>query len=403
MKAAQVMKATPVMKATRRLCLCLCLCLTLAALITPGTLMAGIRPAAAPVPPAPESIVGGLPSPNPTAGDLAAAQAAAQAAARRVDGLRLRYLDLTRRAQVAAGRLATAFAEQSRASGRHDADAAALAHAQAVRTASIRAVYADGGQLGLLGSVLSAGSADDALWRLGTARRIEFGVLQAERRDADSAALHEALSREAIEAAARSEAELAAALAGLQNDIAAADTMLARAQSELDRLDARARQVAAAQEAARRLAEARAAAAAARLAGATAMTALVIPPAYLTAYRASAPTCPGLDWTLLAAVGQIESGHGRNNGPSSAGAIGPMQFMPATFAQYGVDANRDGATDAWDYQDAIASAAAYLCASGARGGSPDGVREALFAYNRAGWYVDLVLAARAAIAAREQG
>ena len=43
-------------------------------------------------------------------------------------------------------------------------------------------------------------------------------------------------------------------------------------------------------------------------------------------------TCPGMQWTLLAAVGQVESGHGRNNGPSSAGAIGPMQFRPQTFA-----------------------------------------------------------------------
>ncbi|MGL5830355.1 MAG: lytic transglycosylase domain-containing protein, partial [Angustibacter sp.] len=76
-------------------------------------------------------------------------------------------------------------------------------------------------------------------------------------------------------------------------------------------------------------------------------------------------------------------------GPSSAGAVGPMQFMPRTFAAYGVDGNRDGVKDAWDPADAIYSAANYLCANG--GGRPTGIQKALFAYNRAQWYVDLVL------------
>jgi soluble lytic murein transglycosylase-like protein len=124
-----------------------------------------------------------------------------------------------------------------------------------------------------------------------------------------------------------------------------------------------------------------------------------MPAGYRRAYRAAAGTCPGMRWTLLAAVGQVESGHGRNPGPSSAGAIGPMQFMPATFASYGEDGDHDGRTDAWDPEDAIFSAARYLCASGAGGGSDRGVHDALLTYNHAEWYVQLVLDAEAGIIA----
>ena len=126
----------------------------------------------------------------------------------------------------------------------------------------------------------------------------------------------------------------------------------------------------------------------------------MIPPEFWAAYHAAAPTCPSLRWTLLAAVGQIESGHGRNEGPSSAGAIGPMQFMPATFRSYAVDGDHDGLLDAWDPQDAVFTAARYLCVSGAGTGGAAGVQQALLAYNHAQWYVDLVLAAETSIIAR---
>jgi membrane-bound lytic murein transglycosylase B len=119
------------------------------------------------------------------------------------------------------------------------------------------------------------------------------------------------------------------------------------------------------------------------------------PEAYAALYRAAARTCPGMPWTLLAAVGQVESGHGRNNGPSSAGAVGPMQFMPRTFAAYAVDGDGDGVASPWSPPDAVFTAARYLCVNG--GGSPATVRQALFAYNRAQWYVDLVLAVQARI------
>ena len=51
-------------------------------------------------------------------------------------------------------------------------------------------------------------------------------------------------------------------------------------------------------------------------------------------------------------------------GPSSAGAIGWMQFMPDTWARWGVDANGDGLPDPWNAEDAIYSAARYLAATG---------------------------------------
>jgi membrane-bound lytic murein transglycosylase B len=118
----------------------------------------------------------------------------------------------------------------------------------------------------------------------------------------------------------------------------------------------------------------------------------VLPPSatYLALYRHAAATCPGLPWTLLAAIGQVESGHGRNDGPSSAGAEGPMQFMPATFASYAVDGDHDGRTEIDDPADAIFTAAHYLCSNGGGRGSA-AMSNAVFDYNHATWYVDLVL------------
>lgn len=115
------------------------------------------------------------------------------------------------------------------------------------------------------------------------------------------------------------------------------------------------------------------------------------PKSWRELYIASSRYCPGLRWQVLAAIGQIESGHGRNNGPSSAGALGPMQFMPATWAAYGIDGDGDGRADIMNPFDAVPSAARYLCANGAQDGDK-GLYGALFAYNRADWYVQQVLA-----------
>jgi hypothetical protein len=103
-----------------------------------------------------------------------------------------------------------------------------------------------------------------------------------------------------------------------------------------------------------------------------------IPEAYLGLYQRAAETCPGLDWTVLAAVGKVESDHGRSTlpgvhqGRNPAGAQGPMQLLPATFAAYDhpVDADplptEPGGTKPplpYNPTDAIYAAARYLCAS----------------------------------------
>jgi hypothetical protein len=118
------------------------------------------------------------------------------------------------------------------------------------------------------------------------------------------------------------------------------------------------------------------------------------PTTYIQLFQESAAQyCPGLPWTVLAAIGQIESGDGANMGPSSAGALGPMQFLPSTWAEWGITATQWGQTgppDVWDPWDAVPSAARYLCAAG--GATPAGLPGAIFAYNHANWYVAEVLA-----------
>ena len=123
------------------------------------------------------------------------------------------------------------------------------------------------------------------------------------------------------------------------------------------------------------------------------------PTSYMDLYKKAAGTCPGLSWTVLAAIGQVESSHGRNVGPSSAGALGPMQFMPATWKAYGVDGDGDGKADIMNPYDAIPGAAKYLCANGAgRGGKQ--LYNAIWHYNHADWYVQKVLGLAKAYAAR---
>ena len=95
----------------------------------------------------------------------------------------------------------------------------------------------------------------------------------------------------------------------------------------------------------------------------------------------------GIPWQVLAAINKVESNWGRNMGPSSAGAIGWMQFMPSTWLRWGVDANGDGVADPWNPADAIFSAARYLAAAG---GTTDLYR-GVYAYNHADWYVNEVL------------
>ncbi|HVY09537.1 MAG TPA: bifunctional lytic transglycosylase/C40 family peptidase [Mycobacteriales bacterium] len=101
-----------------------------------------------------------------------------------------------------------------------------------------------------------------------------------------------------------------------------------------------------------------------------------IPTAYLALYQAAAGRCP-MPWTTLAGVGRIESDHGRDAATSVTGAIGPMQFEPATWQRWGVDGDGDGRKDTRDPADAIPAAADYLCALGVTHNAHD----ALVAYN----------------------
>jgi len=118
----------------------------------------------------------------------------------------------------------------------------------------------------------------------------------------------------------------------------------------------------------------------------------IVPSSLLTLYKASAEMyCPHMSWTVLAAINEIESGDGANVGPSSAGALGPMQFLLSTWAEWGISAfGQPSPPDIMNPLDAVPSAARLLCAAGA--GSPATLSQAIFAYNHATWYVAEVLA-----------
>lgn len=163
-----------------------------------------------------------------------------------------------------------------------------------------------------------------------------------------------------------------------------------------------------------------------------------IPSAAIAAYQRAATvinsadkTC-GIDWQLLAAIGRIESDHGRYGGntlgtdgvsrpgiygipldgtnntklisDTDAGqfdndevydrAVGPMQFIPSTWASVGVDADGDGQRNPQDIDDAALASAVYLCSGDDDLGTDQGRRTAVFRYNNSDKYVDLVLRVR---------
>jgi murein DD-endopeptidase MepM/ murein hydrolase activator NlpD len=111
------------------------------------------------------------------------------------------------------------------------------------------------------------------------------------------------------------------------------------------------------------------------------------PPVSLIAIYKAAGRRYHIRWQILAAINAIETDYGRNFGTSSAGAIGWMQFMPATWRRYGVAVDGGGKPNPYDARDAIFAAARLLAANGGM----QHVRRAIFAYNHAIWYVDAVL------------
>jgi cell wall-associated NlpC family hydrolase len=134
-----------------------------------------------------------------------------------------------------------------------------------------------------------------------------------------------------------------------------------------------------------------------------------IPANYLAMYQQAADGCPGLPWSVVAAIGKVETNHGRlkapgvTEGANFAGAAGPMQMgigvgaAGSAFWTYAIDGNGDGKASPYDPADAIPSATAYLCkALRDHGGD---LSQAVFAYNHAQWYVDKVLAIASGYAA----
>lgn len=134
-----------------------------------------------------------------------------------------------------------------------------------------------------------------------------------------------------------------------------------------------------------------------------------VPSEMLTLYQDAAATCPGLPWTVLAAIGTVESDNGQSSlpgvhsGANAAGAEGPMQFEPATFAAYAEPVPPDGASppSPYDATDAVYAAARLLCANGASGGAD--IAGAVFAYNHSSSYVAQVLALAQSYAAASSG
>jgi cell wall-associated NlpC family hydrolase len=119
-----------------------------------------------------------------------------------------------------------------------------------------------------------------------------------------------------------------------------------------------------------------------------------IPAEYLRLFQA-AGAAYGVPWELLAAIGKVECDDGQDPDPSCtqpgqvnyAGAGGPMQFLAATWQEYGVSAEGNGPPDRWDPADAIYTAARYLKANGA----PRELQRAVYAYNHSTSYVETVL------------
>lgn len=334
--------------------------------------------------------------PNAAGADTAdEVQARADTAAIRVADLQGQVREARQEYQEALDQMAGAVTTEVTA----DANAQAAAHAALAadleRADAVRMLEQSGGSMAMLEGVLTAGSPSEfaARWKLST----EVVAMLASESDVQRAA------------AARSAALATKKSAGtyqsmvVMDDVQGAyerlDSLLSEQEDVLATLDAEARDLAAAERVEARIAAERAAAAAAATTASSEATAGGIPTSYLALYQTAAATCPGLPWPVLAAIGQVESGHGGNTGPSSAGAMGPMQFLPSTFAAYAVDGNGDGTADIWNPADAIFSAANYLCANGA-GVGPRALYNAIWHYNQADWYVLMVMQVAGGIARR---
>lgn len=343
-------------------------------------------------------LLGGLPLPA-HAESAADARAEAARAATRVEALRPRVERALRAYDRALADLGSGVTRSLSAEQAADEAARLAAADQRAVDGRVRALYMSGGSSALVASVLSASTATDALRRVSYVRRL----VQAGETDAAASTDAAGALRDRAAALQRAAEQRTTTAADVEERYAELAEALAEATDELARLSDRARSLAAAEAAAAQVAALNAAVAAAGQARvATARASAVVPQDFLRLYHRAARTCSGMSWTLLAAIGQVESGHGANASTSYAGAQGPMQFLPSTFASYAVDGDGDGATDIQSPADAIFTAARYLCANGA-GRGPDATARAVWHYNHADWYVALVLRLAGQYAARDGG
>jgi len=111
-----------------------------------------------------------------------------------------------------------------------------------------------------------------------------------------------------------------------------------------------------------------------------------VPPFLLPIYQSAAARY-GVPWEVLAGINEVETDYGSDLSVSSAGAEGWMQFLPQTWAEYGVDATGAGVRDPYNPADAIFAAARYLRAAGAA----QSLTGAIFAYNHSSVYVESVM------------
>jgi soluble lytic murein transglycosylase-like protein len=324
---------------------------------------------------------------------VAAARARARAAERDVRALQARLQAADTSYGSALDGLANAVTSQVQAERIADDATLRAEVASRAQRQHLLQVYLSGGtnllDLTLTDGPVAASEGSNYLMRLVERDRRAVTLAQVERKRAVASAA-------SMDRRASAQIETVGGVQDRYNEVQA---LLADAQARLQQLDATARSLAQVQALIKELDAQKAAADAARVAAAKRARAGGIPAEYLALYQAAAPTCPGLPWVVLAAIGQVESGHGSNPNDSSAGAQGPMQFLPATFAAFAVDGDGDGITDIRDPADAIYTAAAYLCANHA-GRDADGLRGAIYRYNHANWYVELVLNIAAQLAQR---
>ncbi len=114
-----------------------------------------------------------------------------------------------------------------------------------------------------------------------------------------------------------------------------------------------------------------------------------VPVDLLATYQRASANCPGLPWPVVAAIGKVETNHNREPGTSDAGAVGPMQFLPATWREFQADGDGDGVADIEDEEDAIGGAVRLLCVNS--GDDPAALRAAIRVYNQSDEYVADVL------------